>query len=106
MVSPSGISSSFLNVGGVLVFDINGRVRGNNERRGATHLITKNGIHEASVLQVGSQKVFACWGVVDFANQKTLPEIEAPDGQLRQFLGELAREQAEFGFRLRKENTQ
>src|ERR1700686_267131 len=106
MVSPSGISSGFLNVRGVVLVGLLSGIGGDNERLGAAHLIPKHSIHEASIFQVGSQKMFARWSVVDFANQKTLPEIETPDGQLRQFLGELSCEEAAFGFRLRKENTQ
>src|SRR6202045_2472424 len=106
MVSPSGISSGFLNVRGVVLFRLVAGIGGNNERLGAAHLIPEHGIHEASIFQVGSQKMFACWSVVDFANQKTLPKIETPDGQFRQLLGELSCEEAALGFRLRKKNTQ
>src|ERR1700720_3388788 len=106
MVSPSGISSGFLNVRGVVLFRLVAGIGGNNERLGAAHLIPEHGIHEASIFQVGSQKMFACWSVVDFANQKTLPKIETPDGQFRQFLGELSCEEAALGFRLGRKNTQ
>src|ERR1700737_477960 len=105
MVSPSGISSGFLNFRGVFVFGVHGLSGGNNQWLGAAHLITENGIHEASIFQVRSKKMFACWSVVDFADQKALPEIEAPDGQLRKFLCELARELAALRFRLGKKNT-
>src|ERR1700730_17824930 len=53
MVSPSGISRAFLNFWSVFVFGILGWMGANNERLGATHLITQNGIHEASIFQVG-----------------------------------------------------
>src|ERR1700722_6847069 len=106
MVSPSGISRGFLNVRGLVLFGLLTGIGGDNERVGAAHLIPKHGIHEASVFQVGSQEVLACWNVIDFAYQKTLPKIETPDGQFRQFLGELSRGEAALGFRLRKKNPQ
>jgi hypothetical protein len=106
MVSPSGISRGFLNVRSVVLFGLLSGIGGNNERLGTAHLIPEHGIHEASIFQVGSQKMFSCWSVVDFAYQKTLPKVETPDGQFRQFLGELSREEAALGFRLRKKNTQ
>src|ERR1700688_232340 len=106
MVSPSGISSGFLNVRGVVLFGFLSGLGGDNERLGAEHLIFKHRDHETSIFQVGSQKVFPCRSVVNFTYQKTLPKIETPDGQLRQFLGELSCEEAAFRIRLRKKNTQ
>jgi hypothetical protein len=106
MLSPSGISSGFLNVRGIVLVGTLSGIGGDNERLGTAHLIPQHGIHEASIFQVGGQKMFSCWSVVDFVYQKTLAKIETPDSQFRQFLGEFSREEAALGFRLRKKNTQ
>src|SRR5450432_1323014 len=68
MVSPSGMSRSFLNVWRVFVFDFLGGFFGNDQRLSPAHLVTQHGIDEACLLQNRGQKMFAGGRIVDFAN--------------------------------------
>src|SRR5450432_2748911 len=68
MVSPSGMSRGFLNVWRVFVFDFLGGLIRNYQRLGAAHLITQHGIHEAGVLEMRGEEMFAGGCIVDFAN--------------------------------------
>ena len=106
MVSPSGISSGFLNVRGIFVFDFRFALCGEQRRFGAAHLVAQHGIHETGVHQMRGQQVFTRGRVIYFADQQTLPASLAANGDFRKFFGEFARKLAALRFGLGKKNAQ